>query len=443
MDRARARRLLRRVVVYPLAAVTMVGAGVAAWYVATLYRAGAPHQGALALTGATVLVGPDLEPRRGATVLIRDGTIVQVADAGEVDIPAGATVVDVTGSTVLPGLVDLHVHLGAAPRERGERPGPLQLPGLAFDAMRFVPETRRAFLDHGVTAVRSLGDELQWVMELRRNVRDGVLEGPRVFAAGPLFTTPGGHPVVTIGVDAQSDAVRLPSTPDEARRAVRALAGGEDPVDLIKVVQERGRPGRSLQPIELDVLRAIVAEAHAHDLPVFAHWGGPADLTDVLTAGVDGLEHIEPRGVREGWPDGTLDVLVERDVSLTPTLTVAEVALPPAITRIQREQVAAFHAAGGRVVVGSDAGMPGVAFGGGVHRELQLLVDSGLTPQEALRAATSGAARVLGTDDIGVIEPGRAADLVVVHGDPLRRIRAVADIVMVLRDGRMVVDNRT
>jgi imidazolonepropionase-like amidohydrolase len=102
-----------------------------------------------------------------------------------------------------------------------------------------------------------------------------------------------------------------------------------------------------------------------------------------------------------------------------------------------------FHPAGGRVVVGSDAGMPGVAFGGGVHRELQLLVNSGLTPREALRAATSEAARVLGTDDIGVIEPGRAADLVVVGGNPRRQIRAVEDIVMVLRDGRIVVDHRT
>jgi imidazolonepropionase-like amidohydrolase len=442
MNSARVRRLLRRLVVYPLATVAMLVAGGVAWYFATLYRAGAPHEGHLALTGATVLVGPDLEPRAGTTVLVRDGRIAQVAADDEMDIPADATVVDLAGSTLMPGLVDLHVHLGSPEREAGRQVGPLQMPGLVVDAVRFVPDTRRAFLHHGVTTVRSLGDDHQWVMDLRRGIRNGDLEGPRVFAAGPLFTTPNGHPVVTLGVEAQSDAVRLPSTPAEARRAVRELAGGSDGVDLIKVVQERGRPGRNLQPIAPDVLRAIVTEAHARDLAVFAHWGSPEDLVDVLAAGVDGLEHIEPRGVRGGWPDGTIDVLVERDISLTPTLAVTEVVLPPHITRQQRLGVAAFHSAGGRVVAGSDAGMPGVPFGGGLHRELRLLVDSGLSPQDALRAATSGAAHVLGADDIGIIEPGRAADLLVVRSDPLQRIGAVEDVVLVLRDGRIVVDNR-
>jgi enamidase len=105
-----------------------------------------------------------------------------------------------------------------------------------------------------------------------------------------------------------------------------------------------------------------------------------------------------------------------------------------------QQQLTAFHAAGGRVVVGSDAGMPGVRFGPGVHRELELLVESGLTPQEALKAATSQAAHVLRTDQIGAIETGRAADLVVVDGDPLQRIQGTQNVVMVFRDGRLVVD---
>ena len=119
---------------------------------------------------------------------------------------------------LLPGLIDLHVHLGSPELERGQRLSGWQLPGVVLDQLRFVPRTRRSLLEHGVTSVRSLGDEHAWVMEMRRLLRDGELEGPRLHAAGPLFTTRGGHPVVTLGVQPDSDSVRTPSTPAEARQ---------------------------------------------------------------------------------------------------------------------------------------------------------------------------------------------------------------------------------
>lgn len=105
-------------------------------------------------------------------------------------------------------------------------------------------------------------------------------------------------------------------------------------------------------------------------------------------------------------------------------------------------RVEEFHRAGGVVVVGSDAGMPGVRFGTGVHREMGLLVESGLSPLEVLKGATSQAATVLATDQIGAIEAGKAADLVVIDGDPLDDIGAIREVVMVFRDGRLVVDRR-
>lgn len=428
---------------YPLVGLATVVMAAIAYYLTTRYAAGDAHEGHLALTGATALIGSDLEPRSGTTVLIRDGIIVEVADDGAIDIPPGAIIRDLSGSTLMPGLIDLHVHLGAPQLERGEDVGMMHMPRIILDTMRHVPDARRAYLDHGVTAVRSLGDEYAWVMELRRMLADGELEGPRLFAAGPLFTTPGGHPVVTIGVEPQSDTVRLPSSPDEARRIVRELAGGDDPVDVIKVVQERGSRTFAMDPLAPDVLRAIVDEAHSHDIPVSAHWGTLDDLEDVLAAGVDDLQHLEARGTLGGWPEELLASLVERRIPLAPTLAVSEVGLRPQVHQRLREQLATFHAAGGRVVVGSDAGMPGVRFGAGVHRELELLVDSGLSPRDALRAATSEAALVLGADHIGTIAPGRAADLVVVDGDPLEDIEAVRDVILVLRDGRAVVDRRT
>jgi imidazolonepropionase-like amidohydrolase len=433
---------VRRLLLFVLLPVLVLGTAGVGWYWLTLYRVEEPAKGSVALTGATVLTGADLEPSPNTTVLITDGVIVEVGADGSVPLPAGTRVVHLTGRTVLPGLIDLHVHLGSTELDRGQRLGWWRLPGVVFDQLRFVPGTRRSLLEHGVTSVRSLGDEHAWVMEMRQLLRDRELEGPRLYAAGPLFTTSGGHPVATFGVQPGSDGVRLPTTPAEARQAVRELATGPHRVDLVKVVQERGSDRRPLEPIPLAVLQAIVDEAHGHDLPVVAHWGTLEDLTELLAVGVDGLEHLEARGVLDGWPQLTLQQLVDADVPLDPTLAVTEVAIPAESHRVLRQRLREFVAAGGTVVSGSDAGMPGVPFGGGLHRELELLVASGLTPTEALRAATSGAARALRAGDIGAIERGRAADLLVVDGKPHEDIGAVRNVVSVLRDGRFVVDRR-
>ncbi len=428
-------RLLARIVLSTVAIVTILALGIILYYRATIYRAKAAQTEMLALTQATVLVGEGLEPHPNTTVLIRGGTITQVGT--DVAIPPGATILDLSGYTVMPGLIDLHVHLGS---QNVDAPGILTMPKLVADWVRYFPETRRAFLRHGVTTVRDLGNEYGWILDLRQQIQDGVLEGPRLFIAGPIFTTPGGHPVATFGTDPAADSVRLPATPEDARRAVRALARDGRRVDVIKVVQERGRPDRSLQPIAPDVLAAIVAEAHAHGMPVTGHWGTLQDLDELLAAGVDGLEHLEARGMREGWPDATLRLLVERDISLSPTLAVTDKVLTVQMHQQLRQRVGEFHAAGGRIVAGSDAPMQGLTFGGGLHRELALLVESGLTPQEALKAATVEAAKVLRADHLGVIAPGYAADLVVVEGDPTQQIETARNVVMVFVDGRLMVD---
>ncbi len=434
---------------YALGSVAaLVGAGVI-YYATTLYHPGSPQEGYLVLTGATVLAGEELEPLADATVVVRDGVIVHVGDVAGIEIPSEATVLDLDGFTIIPGLIDLHVHLASPELEVGEGMSPIRMARLVIDYVQYFPAKRRAFLAHGVTTVRSLGDDHGWVMEFRRMLRDGELEGPRLYAAGPLFTTPGGHPIVTIGVDPESDGLRTPSTPDEARRAVAELMTGNHRIDLIKVVQERGRPVSPLEPIAPDVLSAIVDEAHRHDLPVVAHWGTLDDLRDVMAAGVDGLQHLEPRGASESWPEDLFASMIDLGISITPTFAVMEAAtlrpdspLPSDALRWPMAQLRTFHEAGGRVVAGSDAGMPGVRAGAGLLRELELLVASGLRPVDALRAATSEAARELRTGQVGAIEEGRSADLVVLNGDPLRRIEDVRNTVMVLREGRIVADHR-
>jgi imidazolonepropionase-like amidohydrolase len=158
------------------------------------------------------------------------------------------------------------------------------------------------------------------------------------------------------------------------------------------------------------------------------------------------LEHVDSRDLLNGWPGDLLSELVESDIPITTTLTVSEAALPPdvmpSVMATLQQRVREFRDAGGTIVAGSDAARPGVRLGFGLHRELELLVESGMTPREALRAATVDAAQLLGTDHIGVIAAGRAADLLVVDGDPTSDVAVAREPLLVIRDGRMVVDRR-
>lgn len=436
--RRRLWRWLRRLVLYPLLALGLGGIAMAVWVEATRFRAGEPMEGPLVLTGVTALVGPELEPLAGATVLVRDGRVADVGTRGDVQVPEGATVLDLAGHTVMPGLIDSHVHL-AAPSGSGVGAVALSV----VEWLRDAGPRRAAYLEHGVTSVRSMGDEPGWILALRQKVADGELAGPRIFAAGPVFTTPGGHPVVTLGGSTDDPGVRVPATADEARSMVRELTTADRPVDVIKVIHDRGDPRyRSLDPIPVPVLQAIVEEAHAGGTPVVAHWGTVPDLEELLAAGVDGLDHLEPRGVAQGWEEDLLARAVAGGPTLAPTFAVVEPVLDPSMLGTLQGRLTEFVEAGGRVVAGSDAPMNGVDFGAGLVRELELLVGAGMTPQQALVAATSTAADLMGTEEAGVLQEGRPADLLVVRGDPLSDISAIHDVALVLRDGTPVVDNR-
>ncbi len=391
------------------------------------------ERGTLALTRVTVRTSDAPEPVEG-TVLVADGRITAVGPG--VTVPDGVRVLPLPGCTALPGLVDTHVHLGASATR-----GPAARLRAIADWFRFQPRHRRAFLAHGVTTVCSLGDENAWVHDFRRRTAEGRLTGPRVRIAGPLFTAPGGHPVATIGIAATADSVRVPASRDQAREQVAALAGGDDPVDVVKVVQDRGGPGRrALEPIAPPVLGAVVEEAHRHRVPVVAHWGTVGDLADLLEAGVDHLQHLEPRGPLRGWPADLLETLVARGVTLAPTLAVTEPLLDADTAGTLRRRAREFHEAGGTLLAGSDTGMPGVDPGAGLIREIALLAACGLTPGEALDTATAAPARALGIPGAGALAPGAAADLLVVRGDPHTDLDALHRVALVVRDGRVVVD---
>ncbi|MFG2077143.1 amidohydrolase family protein [Nonomuraea maritima] len=391
----------------------------------------------LALTGVTALVCDGLSPCEKATVLVEGGRVTAVGP--DVPVPPGVGTVDLPGHTVLPGLIDSHVHLGP-PEPRGG-PKVLGRARAVVGWMRHQPGKRRAFLRHGVTTVCSLGDDDTWIRDFRHKVATHRLTGPRLLVAGPIFTSPGGHPVATAGARPGAGWVRVPRDPAEAREQVEELASGPDPVDVVKVVHDRGDPRRrSLQPLDEAILRAIVEQAHRHGRKVVAHWGTLDDLAELLACGVDVLHHLEPRGPLAGWPARLLDAMVRGGVALAPTLAVTDALLDEDTKTLLRRRVAEFHEAGGTLVAASDAGMPSVPSGGGLIRDIALLAASGLTARDAVAAATTAAARTLGVPGLGVLRPGSAADLLVVAGDPLTDLGALRRVVMVLRDGRVVID---
>ncbi|GAA1224494.1 hypothetical protein GCM10009676_02570 [Prauserella halophila] len=248
--------------------------------------------------------------------------------------------------------------------------------------------------------------------------------------------------MATRGATSRDDWVRVPTSPEHGREQVAAVAGGSDrhdPVDVVKVVQDRGDPARrALEPMAPAVLTAVADEAHRHGVPVVAHWGTPADLAELLEAGVDHLQHLEPRGPLDGWPSGVLETMVARGITLAPTLAVTEPLFDDDTARTIRRRVLDVHEAGGTLLAGSDTGMPGVAPGRGLLREIELLAACGLTAREALRTATTAPAAALDLEDAGVLSPGAVADLVAVRGDPLTEVGALRRVGLVLCRGVVV-----
>ena len=433
----RGRRILRWVLL-PLGvlvtALVLVVVAAVVWVQATMFRGDDTAAGPLVLTGATVLAGPELDARDGWTVVVEDGRVTELGLASDVAIPPEADVLELDGHTVLPGLVDSHVHLGF-PAEGG-----LGIVGAVADWFRFAGPRREAMLEHGVTTMRSLGDDPEWITDLRGRVQSDELAGPRVFAAGPVFTTPGGHPVVTVGLGEDDVSVRVPGDPDQAREMVRDLVSGGDEVDAIKIIHDRGdAEAMTLDPLPTEILGVIVDEAHAHGTHVVVHWGTPADLVEALDAGVDELQHMEPRGVEEGWDAALLERLVDSEVPLAPTLGVVEPVMSPDRMATLRARLMEFVDAGGTPIAASDAPLNGIGFGDAVIREMELFVEAGVSPRQALIAATTTPGSLMPEPGVGVIAPGSPGDLLVVRGDPTADIQAIRDVAMVFRDGARVV----
>lgn len=418
--------------------------------------------------GATILSGGSVYLGEGITLddalVVLDGDrIAAVAPRPSVDytLPAGVRVIDVTGRTILPGFIDLHTHLNSDGCFTGT---------MSEGRLR---RQLRANLFSGVTTVLDLGGT-PWLRASRMKARAEGWDSPEILLAGPMITAPGGHPVAAEG--RFSGMARRVSDTENARLAVDEIADGG--ADVVKAVLETGGFGGMPKAPTLaeSHLRAIAEQAHARNLKLFVHVSSAADARIALDAGADVLAHVPIRGplptelakhmASEGRYAITTLAAFEGffrlldDPGYVDTPDVADHVDPDVIEAcrgadvvafadtnpftiyarnqidVARDNVSALRAAGASVVLGTDAGNLYVFHGPAVHRELALLVEAGLSPSEAVDAATVKAADALGRHDIGSVRPGRRADLLVIAGNPAQRIADLSRIELVIRAGR-------
>jgi|GEM_PF-5132319 len=391
--------------------------------------------GVLYLADVDAVLDPAAEEVRRCTLAAVEGRCRLLATDDTSSLGAGR-VIRGRGLVAVPGLVDAHAHWGAAAQERWSAtpPTPEEIGG-AFAA--FLPQERAACLEHGVTTIQSMGDPVDWILAMRAAVAGG-MPGPRVYAVGPIFTAPGGHPAGDLfrGNDwlvAQACRQFGPGQGPAAAAEVDALA--RRGVDAIKVVHDSGRG--ALPCLDERVLAAITTAAHARGLRVHAHVGTTGEALTVLQHGADVIEHVpDPEG-GDDW-DRVAAALRARHAAICPTLVVLKALLPTEPMRHMAAWVAHLAATGVAVHAGTDLGNPGVSTGLAVHEELALLQWGGMAPAHALAAATTLPGNLLPGPAAARIGDGAHADWLLVRGDPLRDVGILRRPSLVVLGGRVV-----
>ena len=430
------------------------------------------------IRNARIFIGDGRVIENGA-VLVRYGKIAEVYE-GSIPDPKTlrAEAIEAAGKTILPGLIDSHVHLGA--------PGGLMDDWKDYDALKVSERELAAYLYSGVTAVRSVGDLLDTALQTRRIVNTGEKLGAEFFTTGPLFTVPGGHGTeilknlpAPIRGPAEEQFLRMPKTAEEAKQAVDALR--QVNVDAIKVILETGAGSRVYNRLDPQMLQAIAAAAQADRLPVVAHTGDVRDVEDALRAGVNGIEH---GSFRQRIPDSDFATMAKNGISYDPTLSIGEafsqfaagkldllnrslvqqvgpakllastrrliespdaagmrksIAEYPMDMNIARDNLLRAWKARVMLITGTDAGNMLVIHGPTVQHEVELWVEAGIPPHVALQAATLNSAKALGASQrFGSIEKGKDATMLVVDGNPLVDIKATEAISFVMFKGERI-----
>jgi Imidazolonepropionase and related amidohydrolases len=426
-----------------------------------------------------IFVGNGRVIENGA-ILLKQGRIAEIYEGTHPEAKQlSAEKLDAAGKTVLPGLIDVHVHIGA--------PGGFYSETNKYADPKNAERELEAYLYCGVTAVRSVGDALDSMLKLRNSFGSGEKLGTELLFSGPLFTAEGGHGTEyfknvpePIRSRLLAQSVRTPKTAEEARKQVDDLA--RQGVDAIKGILDAGAPGYPFNRMDINLLHAVADEAHAKNLPVAVHTSTVRDVDDAISVGANSIEH---GSFMEEIPDTTIAEMKARKIAYDPTLSVAEgftsfakgdtsllkrslvqqVAPKELISGTEesarsdqfkqlRESISRYPMslevgarnlqkvwrAGVMLANGSDAGNFLVFHGPTVQHEIELWVAAGIPVEVALQAATLNAARLLRIDQrTGSIEKGKEASLLVVDGNPLQDVHALSSISNVFFKGERVV----
>lgn len=371
------------------------------------------------------------------------GRITSIVADGNEAVTPDVKVVDLRGRTLVPGLIDMHVHLDMDPSYGGYTY--LQFSDRYWSVLS-VGHAQRT-LEAGFTTVRNVGSD-QWNdVGLRQAIDEGKVPGPRVVTAGYAIGATGGHCDSTYFPPSMNE--KSPFTadgPEEGRKRVREVR--KYGAQVIKICATGGVFSRNTEPgqqqMSLEEMKAIVDEATLQGLKVAAHAHGASGIRDAILAGVSTIEHaslIDDEGIAlakrrgawlsmdiynseytqaEGQKNGVLEEELQKDRE---------------IAEVQRQNFRRANAAGAKMIFGTDAG---VYPHGQNAKQFAFMVKYGMTPLEAIRSATMNAAEALGSSDVGIAEPGRYADFVAVTGDPLADVTVLEHVAAVLKGGTLI-----
>jgi imidazolonepropionase-like amidohydrolase len=385
--------------------------------------------------------------RKNVTVTIDGDRISGIAD-GFAAPGAGDTVIDLKGATVMPGLMDMHVHLDGQQSPESYTEGFFLNPG--DYALRAAYHARKTLLA-GFTSVRNLGDTHYSTRSLRKAINAGWVEGPRVYTAGPALGTTGSHADPTNGYS--DEIIGALATPEVFNGADGARAAVRDHIkhgaDVIKIVTTGGvlSLGDTAQGAQMTIeeVRAVVETAHEYGVKVAAHAHGTEGMKRAILAGVDSIEH------GTFMTDEIVALMKEHGTYFVPTLSAGQFVLgkaktpgflPPSILAkallVGPAMTATFqraYQAGVKIAFGTDQG---VAPHGDNANEFIYMVNAGMTPMKAIQSATLECAKLLGVEkDLGTIETGKFADIVAVPGDPLADIAFMTKVSFVMKGGKI------
>jgi imidazolonepropionase-like amidohydrolase len=409
----------------------------------------------VAFVGGMLLDGYETQPIHHSVVVLDDGRITAVGQRHNTEIPADAVIIDIGGKTIMPGLIDAHMHIDLI--GHGEYDDYYEFLNNMERLPEVMPIAAKQMMRGGVTSGLDLGAPFQ-VLEFRERIRNGELPGPRLTVSGPWLTR--------VYLDGVPDAYQIVvESPRDAAQKTRELI--ERGSDVIK----------TWVGLTAEEYAAVVEEAHKHGVKVHAHLYDPEAIRMAIDAGVDVLQHVGSAR-NPPYDDALVSEIAHKNIPIVQTIShriwvyPATVAFPERLydpvykkdmpadiyaefiasfenfhrnsyfldigqeSRNAKNSAGQFIAAGAYMGVGTDAASPLNMHTEAMWREMSALVDSGMTPIQVISAATKTNAEILGKfDELGSIEPGKLADVIVIDGNPLRNIEVLDNVDIVVKDG--------